>query len=455
MTIFKKAIPRRTFLKGAGTMLGLPVLNSMVPAFASSPYAPGEAPPVRLGVVYVPNGIIMEKWTPAAEGAAFELPPIMEPIASFQDQVTVLSGLNHLEANPAPGEGAGDHPRASSVFLTGVHAKTTEGTDMEVGVSADQIAARELGKHTQLASLELGVDSPDIVGSCEAGYTCAYFNTISWRTATTPNPMENKPRAVFERLFGDTSSTDPAARLTRIRENRSILDSVIETVRRLQKGLGPDDNAKLSEYLAAIRDVERRIQMAEEQGARELPSLERPVGIPPTFQEHAKLMFDLQTLAYQTDLTRVTTFMMGRELTGRTYREIGIPDAHHGLTHHSGDAGMIEKVIQINTYHMKMFSYFLDKLRSTPDGDGSLLDHSMIIYGGGISNGNMHKHDNLPILLAGGGSGRLQGGRHLRYPLEKQIPMTNLYLTLLDKVGIPVEKLGDSTGKLELEPLSV
>ena len=454
MTIFKKAIPRRTFLKGAGTMLGLPMLNSMVPAFASSLYAPGETP-VRLGVVYVPNGIIMEKWTPASEGADFELTPIMESLAPVKDQVLVLSGLNHLKANPSPGEGAGDHPRASSVFMTGVHAKTTEGTDMQVGVSADQIAARELGKHTQLASLELGVDSPDIVGSCESGYTCAYFNTISWRTSTTPNPMENKPRAVFERLFGDTISTDPATRLTRIRENRSILDSVVQTVARLQKGLGPDDNAKLSEYLAAIRDVERRIQMTEEQGAQELPSLERPVGIPPTFQEHTKLMFDLQTLAYQTDLTRVITFMMGRELTGRTYREIGIPDPHHGLTHHSGDVQMIEKVIQINTYHMKMFSYFLEKLRSTPDGDGSLLDHTMIVYGGGISNGNMHKHDNLPILLAGGGSGKIKGGRHLRYPIEKQIPMTNLYLTVLDKVGIPVESLGDSNGRLEIEPLSV
>ena len=454
MTIFKKAIPRRTFLKGAGTMLGLPVLNSMVPAFASSPYPPGQAP-VRLGVVYVPNGIIMEKWTPAAEGANFELAPIMESLAPVKDQVLVLSGLNHLKANPAAGEGAGDHQRASSVFLTGVHAKTTEGTDMEVGVSADQIAARELGKHTQLASLELGVDSPDIVGSCESGYTCAYFNTISWRTATTPNPMENKPRAVFERLFGDSSSTDPAARLTRIRENHSILDSVMQSMSRLLKGLGPDDQAKLAEYLEAIRDVERRIQMAEEQGAQELPSLERPVGIPSTFQEHAKLMFDLQTLAYQTDLTRVTSFMMGRELTGRTYREIGIPDAHHGLTHHSGDVQMIEKVIQINTYHMKMFSYFLEKLRSTPDGDGSLLDHSTIIYGAGISNGNMHKHDDLPILLAGGGGGKFKGGRHLRYPKEDQIPMTNLYLTVLDKLGIPVESLGDSSGKLEMEPLSV
>ena len=267
--------------------------------------------------------------------------------------------------------------------------------------------------------------------------------------------MENKPRAVFERLFGDSSSTDPAARLTRIRENHSILDSVMQTVARLLKGLGPDDRAKLAEYMEAIRDVERRIQMAEEQGAQELPSLERPVGIPATFQEHTKLMFDLQTLAYQTDLTRVITFMMGRELTGRTYREIGIPDPHHGLTHHSGDVQKIEKVIRINAYHMKMFSYFLEKLRSTPDGDGSLLDHSAIIYGSGISNGNMHEHDNLPILLAGGGVGRIKGGRHLRYPKGKKTPMTNLYLTMLEIAGIPVESLGDSNGRLGLEPLSV
>ena len=444
MMIFKEAIPRRTFLRGMGATLALPLLDGMVPAFAGT-LDTAAKPKVRLGFVYVPIGAIMEKWTPAAEGTAFEFSPTLEPLAPFRDRLLVLSGLAHNSGREISG---GDHSRASATWLTGVHPRQTEGADLHAGISVDQIAAQELGKHTQLASLELAVDPTELVGVCEGGYSCAYINTLSWRTPTTPLPMENQPRAVFESLFGDSDSTDPKERLTRIQEDRSILDSATQDVARFVTRLGPSDRAKLTEYLDAIRDVERRIQMAEEQASQEPPLLDRPVGIPATFSEHAKLMFDLQVLAYQCDLTRVITFMMSRELSTRSYPEIGIADPHHPLTHHAGDPEKIAKVSQINMFHVKTFAYFLEKMRSTPDGDGSLLDHSMIVYGSGLSDANLHLHDNLPVLLVGGEAGQIKGGRHLRYP--KDTPMPNLYLTLLDKLGIPVESLGDSTGKLEL-----
>jgi Protein of unknown function (DUF1552) len=447
MMITKECLPRRTFLRGVGVALGLPLLDAMIPALATASELTVK-PATRLSFVYVPNGIMMDKWTPAAEGAAFELTPILKPLAPFRDQLLVLSGLAHNEARALLGEAGGDHSRASASFLTGVHPPRTEGASLRVGISLDQIAAKELGKNTQLASLELGLDSSDTAGSCEPGYTCAYENTLAWRTPTTPLTAENDPRAVFERLFGDSESTDPKERLARIQRNRSVLDSAMQAVAELVRGIGASDCTKLTEYLDAIRDVERRIQLAEEQASRKLPMLERPVGIPATFEEHAKLMFDLQALAYQCDLTRVTTFMIGHEQTTRTYSEIGIPDAHHPLTHHGGDAAKIAKVIKINIYHAKMFAYFLEKLQSTPDGDGSLLDHCIIVYGGGLSDGNLHLHDNLPILLAGGGAGRIKGGRHLRYPANT--PMPNLYLTLLDKLGVPVESLGTGTGELDL-----
>jgi hypothetical protein len=450
MMITKKAIPRRTFLRGINVALALPLLDAMIPPFASTLDATAK-PAARLSFVYVPNGIIMDKWTPVAEGAAFELTPILEPLAPFRDHLLVLSGLAHNEARALPGEAGGDHSRAGPSFLTGVHPKKTGGADLRLGISLDQIVAKELGKNTQLASLELGLDPTDTSGQCEAGYTCAYTNTLSWRTPTTPLPVENHPRAVFEHLFGDSDSTDPKERLARIRSDRSILDFATQSVARLLKGVGPSDRTKLTEYLDAVRDVERRIQLAEEQASRKPPMLERPIGIPATLEEHAKLMFDLQVLAYQCDLTRVATFMMGHEQTTRSYSEIGIPDAHHPLTHHGGDTEKIAKVIRINIFHAKMFAYFLEKLRSTPDGDGSLLDHSVVLYGGGLSDGNLHLHNNLPILLAGGGSGQIKGGRHLRYPADT--PMPNLYLTLLDMVGVPMENLGTSTGKLE--PLSI
>ena len=444
MMIFKKAIPRRAFLRGLGTTLALPLLDSMVPAFAGTT-DPAAKAATRFSVFYVPNGIIMNKWTPAAEGAGFELTPIMEPLAPFKDRMLVLTGLTHKTADPFPGDGdVAPHDRAGGAFLTGVHPKR-EGN---VGVSIDQIIAKEFGQRTQLASLEMGLDSGEVLGQCQMGWTCAYVHTLSWRTPTTPMPTENQPRAVFERLFGDSNSTDPAERRARMLKQRSILDSVTQAASRFLPDLDSGDRAKVSEYLDAIRDVERRIQMAEEQASRDLPVLDRPPGIPARVDDHAKVMIDLQVLAFQSDMTRVVTFMMGREQADRTYREIGIPDAHHPLTHHQNDPEKIAKVVRINTFHAQMYAYFLEKLRSTRDGDGSLLDHSTILYGGGISDGNQHLHDNLPILLVGGGLGNIKGGRHLRYP--NFTPMTNLFLTILDKLGMPVEKFGDSTGKLDL-----
>jgi len=429
----------------------LPLLDGMVPAFAATGDAAAK-PAVRLGFVYVPNGVIMEKWTPATEGTNFEITPILEPLAPFRDHLLVLSGFSNMEARRQPGEGGGDHPRASGAYLTGVHPKNRT-ADFNKGISVDQIAAKELGKHTQLASLEVSLDSADVVGVCDAGYSLAFTNTISWRGATTPMPMENQPRAVFERLFGDSNTTDLAARLTRIQERRSILDSVVADVTRLLTGLGPSDRARLTEYLEAIRDVERRIQMAEQQAAsQELPTMERPVGVPATFEEHAKLIFDLQLLALQCDLTRVITFMMAREQSQRAYPEIGVPEPHHPLSHHGNKPEMVSQVLKIDIFHARMFAYYLEKLRSTPDGDGSLLDHSIIVYGSGMSNGSGHDYHKLPVLLAGGGAGRIKGGRHLRYKVDT--PLTNLLLAVLDKLGIPMEKLGDSTGKVEGSSLS-
>jgi hypothetical protein len=447
MMIFKKAIPRRTFLRGVGATLALPLLDGMVPAFASAADGTGK-PAIRMGFVYVPNGIIMDKWTPAAEGKGFEMTPILEPLAPFRDRLLVLTGLDHKNAEALPGEASAGHARASASFLTGVHPRIMEGAEVELGTSVDQIAAKELGKQTQLGSLELALEPTDLVGACDTNYSCAYTNTLCWHNATTPMPMESSPRTVFERLFGDSDTSDPAERLSRIQKDRSLLDSLVGDVARFEAKLGAADRAKLDGYLESIRDVERRIQRAEEQASREVPTLERPIGTPATFEEHAKLMFDFQVLAYQCDLTRVTTIMMAKESSGRAYPEIGIPDPHHPLTHHQGDAEKIGKVVKINSYHIKTFAYFLEKLRSIPDGDGNLLDHSVILYGGGLSDGNKHTHTNLPVLMVGGGAGRIKQGSHHRYTTGT--PMPNLYLTLLDMVGVPVESLGNSTGKLEL-----
>jgi hypothetical protein len=445
MMIFKKAIPRRAFLRGIGASVALPLLDSMVPAFA----APAETPvATRLAFFYAPNGITMDKWTPAAEGSSFELTPILKPLGAFRDRMLVLSGLDQNQGHSMPGENAGDHPRASATYLTCVHPKATSGSDLRAGTSVDQIAAKELGKHTQLASLELGIEPTEILGTCESAYSCAYYNTICWRTPTTPLPMENNPRAVFERLFGDSESTSREERLARIQEKRSVLDFASRGVARLMRDVSSSDRVKVTQYLEAVRDVERRIQMAEEQSSRDLPSLQRPVGIPSTFTEHIKLLMDIEVLAYQCDLTRVCTVMVGHEMGLQAYPELGFTDPYHPLTHHNGDPEKVEKVIQIDIFHAKMFAYFLEKLASTPEGDGSLLDHALIVYGSGLSDGNLHLHDNLPVLLIAGQASQVTGGRHIRYP--KGTPMANLYLTMMDTLGVPVERLGDSTGRLGL-----
>ena len=443
MILTNKTLSRRTVLRGLGAAVALPLLDSMVPVLRAQATLRAAR---RLGIVYVPNGVIMDQWTPKTDGAAFEWSPTLKPLESFRNQVSVLSGLDDKPAVPLPNEGAGDHARAASTFLTGVHVRKTEGMDLQAGISMDQLAARELGKETQLSSVEMTMEYTEMLGACDAGYSCAYSNTIAWRNPTTPLPMEIDPRAIFERLFGDGDSTDSKSRLARIQEDRSILDALVDDVARLGRSLGARDRSKLGQYLEAIRDVERRIQKAEEQSARELPVLARPAGVPDSFEQHAKLMFDMWTLAFQADLTRVTTFMMGHEVSSRAYPEIGVPDAHHPISHHQGDADKIVKCAKVNLFHMQMFAYFLDKLRNTPDGDGSLLDSSIIMYGSGMSDGNLHAHLDLPILLAGGGNGHLKGGRHLRF--AKGTPVANLHLTLLDKLGLRMEQFGDSTGQL-------
>ena len=439
MIVTKKAIPRRTVLRGIGATLALPLLDGMVPAFAAVRNTAAK-PVRRLGVVYVPNGMAMKSWLPPVKGPLSELTPILQPLTPFQERLTVLSGLNAVPSN------AGVHASASTRFLTGVTPLRTE-SNPHASMSMDQYIAREQGQHTQLASLELALDSRDVSGSCDIGFSCTYTNTIAWRSETTPLPMENNPRAVFERLFGDSGTTDPAARLARIRRNRSVLDSVTEKIAHLERGVGLNDRSKLSEFLEAVRDVERRIQMAEAQGVQELPELEQPAGVPASYEEHATLMFDLQLLAYQTDLTRVTTFMLGRELTGRTYPEIGVPDAHHPTSHHRNDPGLIAKIAKINTFHVRLFSRYLEKLAATPDGDGSLLDHVVMLYGAGMSDSNMHDPTRLPLLLVNG-SPSYKGARHVVAP--DGTPVTNLHLTLMEKLGVRIEHLVNSTGKFDL-----
>jgi hypothetical protein len=445
MIIGKKAIPRRTVLRGLGTALALPLLDAMVPALSALRNTAAN-PVRRLGVVYTPNGMMMDSWTPATEGAGFAFKTIMKPLEPFADRLLVLSGLHGVD-------GEGPHARASTRFLTGVPSKQADGSDLHAGVSMDQLVGRVHGQHTQFASLELAIDGRDFAGSCDDGFSCAYTNTIAWSGESTPLPMENNPRVVFERLFGDTGSTDPAVRRRRLSKDASLLDSVTARVADLQRGVGTQDRAKLSQYLDAVRDIERRIQKAEAQSTHGLSLMNQPAGVPATFGEHVRLMFDLQALAYQTDLTRVTTFMLGREITGRTYAEIGVPDAHHPISHHQSDQEKFVKLAKINTYHVTLFAEFLEKLRSTADGDGTLLDHVMIVYGAGMADPNSHASKNLPITLVGGGLGA-PGGRHLRYSADT--PLANLHLTLMDRMGVQIDTLGHSTGRLPLvEPLTV
>lgn len=448
MVITKKCLSRRTMLRGLGASIALPLLDGMVPAFAAIRNTAAR-PVKRLGAVYVPNGMSMARWLPPSEGA-LEMTPILSPLVPVQDQLLVLSGMANKEAKQRLDEGDGDHSRCQAAYLTGAHAVKASGTNstLEVGVSMDQLAARELRDDTQLASLELSLEANELVGQCEDGYGCAYSATIAWRDANTPLPMQTDPRAVFEHLFGAVDSTEPAARARALRRDRSILDSVNEEITDLRRRLGRGDRSKLAGYLDAVRDIERRIQIAESQGDRGLPELAQPAGIPGDFEEYADLMFDLLLVAWQADLTRVGTFLVGREKSVRTYPEIGVAEPHHPVSHHRQREEQLAKLAKINTFHMRIFGRFLEKMRGTADGDGTLLDQALVVYGAGMGNSNAHDPLDLPIVVAGGGGGTLEGGRHVRLP--EGTPLANMHLTLLEKMGIPAERLGDSTGELPI-----
>ena len=444
MIVTKKAISRRTVLRGIGTTVALPLLDAMVPALTAAANTPAKAVR-RLGVVYHPNGVIYQNWLPKGAGREFELSPVLAPLEPFRDQLIVVTGLQSHQAE-ALGDGGGDHSRASGTYLTGAHVRKSDSV-VENGMSMDQIAAKAFERETQLSSLQLTMDDNSLVGSCDVGYSCAYSSTLSWLTPTLPLMAENNPRVVFERLFGSSESTDARVRASRLRQDRSILDSVTARVKELQRKLGATDTTKVNDYLESLRDVERRIQKAEEQNAREAVGVDQPAGVPDGFEPHVRLLYDLQLLAYQSDLTRVITFMYGREQGGRPYPQIGIPEPHHSLTHHQNDPVKMEKCTTIQKYHVRLFADYLEKLRATQDGDGSLLDHVILLYGSGLSNSDRHTHGPLPTLLLGGGAGAIRGGRHLVYP--DNTPLTNLQLTLLDKLGVPAEKLGDSTGQFK------
>ena len=443
-----KHLDRRTLLRGiAGASIGLPMLDAMRPAFAAAART-SVAAPVRMAFTYVPNGIIMDQWTPSVIGKAYELKSTLEPIAAFQDKTLLMTGLSQVNGR-ALGDGPGDHARAASTFLTGVHPKKTAGADIKLGVSADQVAAQAIGSKTRFASLELGIEHGRLVGNCDSGYSCAYSNSISWRTESMPNPPEVNPRLVFERLFGNADYSEPAdVRARRERQRKSILDYVREDTSRLQSNLASQDRRKLDEYLTSVREIEKRIQMAEQNASKVAqPDIEKPTGIPVDYQEHVRLMFDLMVVAFQTDSTRIATFMMAREGSNQTYRSIGVPDAHHGISHHKGDAEKIEKLAKINRFHMEQYAYFLGRLNAIKEGDGTLLDNCMLVYGSGLADGNRHTHHDLPLLFAGSGAGAFRPGRHIKYTSET--PLTNLFLSMLDRMGVKPESIGDSKGKLD------
>jgi hypothetical protein len=451
--VTKKSLSRRRFLRGASAAIGLPLLDAMVPALAQAP-----PQPKRISFIYLPNGVAMNfsginYWTPKGVGTAMQLSPILTPLARHRDRLTVVSGLAHSQAEAKDDGANGDHTRATSSWLTGVYPKRTEGADIQNGISADQIAADHLGKETVLPSLELGIDLNFLSGQCENSYSCVYLNTLAWRSPTSPLPTENNPRLVFERLFGDGGTAEQ--RVARARENRSILDFVTTDLARLSGTLGPSDRGQLDDYLDSLREVERRIQAVENLGADTgVATLERPRGIPQRFDDHVKLMYELQWLAFQADMTRVVTFMLGRELNFRTYPEIGIEEGHHGLSHHQDRPQQIEKLARLNTYQADLFAWYLDKLKSTPDGDGTLLDGSLFLYGASLSNPNQHAHYDLPLTVVGGNRAQHEGGRHIVFDAKSWTPMTNLLLSLLDQVGVHAETLGDSTGRLDAKQSS-
>ena len=438
MAFLTKSLPRRTVLRGIGTALSLPFLEAMLP-----PLRAATKPARRFQAFYVPNGMAMEYWTPKGAGEALELAPIMEPLAAFKDQMLVFSGIkaswNYI------------HAGASGSFLTGTPRGGRNEIEIIADVSIDQMLGQHFAQDTQLATLEICMDLPANAGACTGNLSCAYLDTLCWRTPTQPLPMDWNPRTVFEKLFGDGGSTDRTARERRLQQHKSILDSVTEKLADIKKELGPQDQTKVNEYTDAVRDVERRIQMAERQANIELPTLEQPLGAPPVFEDHLALMMDLQVLALQSDLTRVVSFMISKEQSPRPYPQIGVPEAHHPLSHHNNVPELIERMSKINRYHAELFSKYAAKLRATPDGDGNLLDHMIILYGAGISNSNGHSGENLPLMLVGGGAGKLKGGRHLKYTNKPS--QANLLMTIMDKMDYPVEKVGGSNGKLPVDTL--
>ncbi len=440
--ITRKALPRRTFLRGAGAAVALPFLDAMAPAFAAS-RLPGETP-VRMAFVYVPNGIDMRHWTPEQDGPLGALPRILEPLEPLKKDLLVLSNLTHNNGR-ALLDGPGDHGRCCGSYLTGVQPRKSA-VDISVGISCDQIVANQIGGQTRLPSLEVGLEDARQAGDCDSGYSCAYTNNLAWKSEKQPLPPVLNPRDLFERLFGDDAHLSPEARARRNRFRRSILDFVREDTRKLQGDLGPTDRRKLDEYLTSVRSIEQQIEKAEADGVQVDPGMDKPYGVPADFADHFKLMTDMITVAFQADLTRVVTFLVTREGTSRPYREIGISDGHHPLTHHRYDPERMEKVVRINRYHMEQFAAWMKKLKAAPEGDSTLLDNSMIVYGAGLSDGNDHTHDDLPTLVAGGGGGFLKTGRRVTY--RKETPMSNLFLNMMDRMGVHGEHFGDSTGRL-------
>jgi hypothetical protein len=444
MFIARKHIARRTFLRGMGVSIALPLLESMVPASTALAQT-AASPRTRVGFIFLPHGASMPYWTPKKEGAGFEFTPILASLEPFRDRLTIVSGTAHRMADAQFGEKGADHAHPAAVYLSGAHPKRTTGQDVRCGITADQLMAKHIGQDTPLPSLELGIEDVGATGTCGSGYSCVYSNTISWQTPTKPLPMEIRPRVVFERLFGNGGT--PEERLARKQKDRSILDSIMHDVTRLKVRIGPSDRTRLDQYLDDIRELERRLQLSEKHTAIELTQTTSAIGVPESFEEHVNLMFDLMTLAFKSEVTRISTLMLGRELSVRPFPESGFNGGWHGTSHHGNNPARMEQWARINAYHMKVFKNLLEKLSATPDGDGNLLDHSMILYGSAMSNGNAHDHAPLPVVLLGGASGRVKGGRHIA---TRDAPMANLLLTMLDKVGIHLESFGDSTGRIEL-----
>ena len=443
----KPDFSRRSFLRGFGTLLALPAMESLTPRSVRAAAAAAKSQfPLRMAFIYSPNGKNMDHWTPKQDGPNYELTRALKPLAKVKGDISIISGLAHDKAR-ANGDGAGDHARANATFLTGTQVRKTAGADIRAGVSVDQIAARSIGQVTRLPSLELSCDEARRAGNCDSGYSCAYQFNLAWKSEGLPLAPERDPRLAFERLFGSGNAEEEAARAKRDLQNKSVLDFVLDDAKALQKQLGRTDRQKLDEYLTSVRDIERRIGNANS-AARELPDYQKPTGIPESYKDHIRLMFDLLWLSFQTDSTRVASFLLAHDGSNRTFPDIGVPDQHHGISHHQKDPEKLEKIALIDEFYSVQLAYFLEKMKATKEGDGSLLDHSMIVFGGGIGDPDRHNHDDLPVILAGGGNGSLKQGRHIR--LNGETPMCNLYLSLLDRMGVKEERFGDSTGRLDL-----